>query len=192
MDAVETFVTFTKFQVALVVILLVILAVPLYYLRDFLARFRMRRKRKRIMRQPIRNEAYGDERVDISKKGTFASDNQWIDGSGPIILESITIRNFKCINELDVDFTLASELAGNWPVSQGSMERGRVRSYKRSAFYFLATNWRRIWEADGWEERYAENLERRLMWNSSALSSRGVTGGSYISQLTPAALMKTG
>jgi len=77
------------------------------------------------MRQPIRNEAYGDERVDISKKGTFASDNQWNDGSGPIILESITIRNFKCINELDVDFTLASELAGNWACIAGINGAGK-------------------------------------------------------------------
>jgi hypothetical protein len=71
MDAFEAFVTLTKRQVILGGVFLVVLAVLLFYLRDFLARLRMRWKRKRIMRQPVRNEAYGDKRFDIAKMDLY-------------------------------------------------------------------------------------------------------------------------
>src|SRR5207244_12824247 len=54
------------------------------------------------------------------------SDEEWLKGAGPIVLESVSISNFKNIESLEIDFTQESTLVGNWTCIAGINGAGKT------------------------------------------------------------------
>jgi len=76
---------------------------------------------KAISKRPLRR---------ITRQGPldnslFSTDKDWSKATGPIVLESVEIRNFKSIEKLDLSFSSDSELSGYWACIAGINGAGK-------------------------------------------------------------------
>lgn len=97
--------------------------IVLYWLRDFVRRRLLQRKLERVQNRSIRNPNYGKSSTDVSH-ATSSRDQRGAPGA--ILLESVTIKNFKNIPELKVDLMRPSTLTGEWTCFAGINGAGKT------------------------------------------------------------------
>src|SRR5437870_525829 len=98
----------------------------LYRLRDLLWRRRLQKDFDRMKNRSIRNESYGHRTTDVSQTQAAGEPGRSRGIPGLIALESLTIRNFKNIAELKMDFMRESSLAGEWTCIAGINGAGKT------------------------------------------------------------------
>lgn len=102
----------------------------LSFVRDALRARRLRIAIERVASRSIRNPDYGKRTPkaadDNDLTQPLASDDEWLLGSGPVVLENIKITNFKNIETLEISFTKESTLVGNWTCIAGINGAGKT------------------------------------------------------------------
>ncbi|MDA2893395.1 AAA family ATPase [Mycolicibacterium sp. BiH015] len=101
------------------------LGVLTYYIGRRIYLSARRRRLQKIASSPLRRVSL-ERLIELDdRKGKFATDEEWQTAQGPILVESINIRNFKSFERLDVYFEGESELTGHWACIAGTNGAGK-------------------------------------------------------------------
>lgn len=116
-------VTLSLFKLVLTILAAAVVGAGTVLLRNYLRRRRLQKDIARIRGRSIRNPDYGKRSSDTPRETEEPSKE-----SSPwpgILLESVRIKNFKNITELNLDFTRESALDGHWTCIAGINGAGK-------------------------------------------------------------------
>jgi predicted ATP-binding protein involved in virulence len=115
----------TQLQTIAAVAISVAAGFALHWLREVVRRWRLQRELERVQNRSIKNPNYGKPGIDISKDSAPRAPDQ-THPSGVIFLESVTIKNFKNITEINLDLMRPSSLTGEWTCIAGINGAGKT------------------------------------------------------------------
>ncbi len=105
----------------IIIVAIIILANRLPFLIRWLKSLLQKRYLKAISRRPLRSKL----KLEPTDKMGFSNDKDWLKAKGPIVLESIEIRNFKAFEKLEMSFSSESEFSGYWACIAGINGSGK-------------------------------------------------------------------